>query len=136
MARQGEEALGQKVQQFDQWVIGEETGEKDCPKDYSRHVCDLQSSYLTLSEAALAPVAACAALYASIQRTLHTLFNILQIEFTKTINCPQIIGIKPKKDEIGRTQWPHLTFLRFPSCSSCAKRSAHVPDVPHKLRKI
>lgn len=76
----------------------EETDEKDCPKGYSRHVCDLQSSYLTLSEAAFVPAAACAALYASIRRTLHTAFKQLQIKYTKTIHFAQTMDIKPRKE--------------------------------------
>ena len=76
--QQVEEALGQEEQQSCQQVEERvaETDERGCcPKDYSRHVCDLQSSRRTLSEAAYVPAAACAALYASIQRTLHTARN-------------------------------------------------------------
>ena len=97
MAQQGEEALGPEVQESCQWVRGEETDERDCPKDYSRHICDLQSSYPTSSEAAFAPAAACAALSASIQRTLYRPFKLLKITYTKANS--QITGIRPEKEE-------------------------------------
>ena len=78
-------------------------GESDeiyCPRDYSRHVCDLQSSYLTLSEAAFVPAAACAALYASIQRTLHRAFKQLKIENAKTIHFAQTMILDPGRKHV------------------------------------
>ena len=101
VAQQGEEALGQEVQQACQGVREEEIDERDCPKDYSRHVCDLQSSYLTLSEAAFVPAAACAALYASIQRTLHIAFKQLQVEHTRQPILHRYWILSPGRKHVG-----------------------------------